>query len=162
MLKNLSLIVAMNQDRVIGVNNQLPWHIPEDLAYFKDITSGKTIIMGRKTFESIGRILPNRRHVILTRDKNYQVKGAEVVSSLATALELIVHEGEAFIIGGEELFNQTVNLVNKLYITIVDIKVNNATVYFPLLDYAQFNLVKQENITSASKVSCSFRAYVRL
>lgn len=161
MLKNLSLIVAMNQDRVIGVNNQLPWHIPEDLAYFKTVTLSKTIIMGRKTFESIGRILPNRQHIILTRDKSYKIQGAEVVSNLEAALKLIKHEDEAFIIGGAEIFNQTVKLVNKLYITIVDIKINHANAYFPTINYNQFNLIKQNDIISATGIKCSFRIYNR-
>ena len=84
----LSIVVAMDDNRLIGNNNQLPWHLPADLAYFKKLTTGKSILMGRKTYDSIGRPLPNRRNIVVTRNTKISIPGCEVVSSIANALEL--------------------------------------------------------------------------
>jgi dihydrofolate reductase len=100
----LSLIVALANNRVIGVNNTLPWHLPEDLKRFRALTTGHHIIMGRKTYESLGRLLPNRTTVIVTRNPNFQVQGALIAHSLEQALALCQDDDEAFLIGGAELY----------------------------------------------------------
>ncbi|TWT00987.1 dihydrofolate reductase [Planomicrobium sp. CPCC 101079] len=116
----ISLMVAHDPDRVIGKDNQLPWHIPEDLAYFKKHTVGKGIVMGRNTYESIGRPLPKRRNIIVTRNAEYQVEGADVVHSLDQAIQLAeeVHE-EVMVIGGEEVFRSILPRADRLYITLI-------------------------------------------
>jgi hypothetical protein len=100
----ITLVVAMDRARGIGVANRLPWHLPEDLAHFKRVTSGHTIIMGRKTFDSIGRPLPNRRNVVITRDCAWRRDGVDAATSLAAALTLAQGADEAFVIGGAEIF----------------------------------------------------------
>lgn len=112
----LSFIVAMDENNVIGKDNDLPWYLPNDLKYFKKMTSGHTIIMGRKTFESIGRPLPNRKNIVLTRDQQYKAEGCTVIHSV-DELESYLHEDEVFLIGGAELFKTTLPKADRLYIT---------------------------------------------
>src|SRR6188472_2703937 len=114
----LSAIVAMAENRVIGKNNQLPWHLPADLKHFKTITTGHPILMGRKTHESIGKPLPNRQNIILTRDSNYVAAGCTVVTSVKAALQK-AESPEVFIIGGAEIYRQLLPQVQRLYLTIV-------------------------------------------
>ena len=120
-LPRLSILVAMARNRVIGQNNTLPWHLPADLRHFKSLTMGKTIVMGRKTYQSIGRPLPGRANIIITRQTSYEVPGAVVVNSIEDALkvcrETSVHDSEIFIIGGEKLFRQTIKICQRMYIT---------------------------------------------
>lgn len=112
----ISFIVAMDENGVIGNQNQLPWSLPADLAYFKKITTGHPIIMGRKTYESIGRPLPGRRNIVITSNDTFQVDGVEVVHSIEDAIKL-VRDVEAFIIGGATIFEQAFEYAQKLYIT---------------------------------------------
>ena len=116
----ISLMVAHDPNRVIGKDNQLPWHIPEDLAYFKKHTIGKGIVMGRNTLESIGRPLPRRRNIVITRNPEYRFEGVDVVHTLDQAIKLAeeVHE-EVMIIGGEEVFRSVLPLADRLYITLI-------------------------------------------
>lgn len=116
---NINLIVAMTPQRVIGINNQLPWHMSADLQYFKKTTMGKPIIMGRKTYQSIGKPLPGRKNIIITRDKNFNSLGCEIYHSLDQAFSAFSEHSEIFVIGGAELFQQTLSLAQKLYITYV-------------------------------------------
>jgi dihydrofolate reductase len=117
----LSIIVAKSENDVIGKDNKLPWHLPEDLKNFKKITTGHHILMGRKTYESIGKPLPNRTNVIITRDDNYKAEGCTVVNSISEAVELCRKnsETEAFIIGGAQIFSETLKIAGKLYLTEV-------------------------------------------
>ena len=125
----LSIIVAIDMNNVIGNKNKLPWHIPEDLKYFKKITEGKTVVMGRKTYESIGKPLPNRENVILTRDKDYEVDGCKVILSK----DELEHEGkDVFIIGGSEIFKLFLGDIEKLYITHIQ-DVFSGDCYFPTI-----------------------------
>src|SRR5690625_1421433 len=113
----ISLMLAMDKNRVIGKNGHLPWHLPADLAYFKKTTMDHSIVMGRKTHESIGKALPGRKNIIVTRDQDYQAKGCEVVHSVDEALELLHRHEEAFIIGGGQLFKAFFPFAERLYIT---------------------------------------------
>ena len=140
----LSIIVAMDKNRLIGGKNQLLWHIPGELKRFKEITTGHPIIMGRKTYESIGRVLPNRTNIIITRDANFQVGGAKVVNSLEKAIEVAKNETggeEVFVIGGGQIYEQALPLTNRLYLTIVDGEYAGDT-FFP--DYSEFTKVIEE------------------
>lgn len=115
----LSAIVAMSKNRVIGKNNLLPWYLPADLKHFKEITLGKPILMGRKTFESIGRPLPGRLNIVITRNINYKAPGCVVMYSIDAALASISENEEAFIIGGAALFSQLLPRIERLYLTII-------------------------------------------
>ena len=116
-MSNLSIIVAMSSNRVIGVNNTLPWHLSEDLKHFKSLTTGHTIIMGRKTYESIGRPLPNRRNIVISRNSNTSYEGVEVVYSLEDAFSISTNDKEVFVIGGSNIYEQALSFVDQLYIT---------------------------------------------
>ncbi len=130
----ISIIVAIGRNREIGAKNKLLWKIPEELKRFKEITSGHPIIMGRKTHESIGRILPNRTNIIITRDLKYVVEDGVVVNSLEDALQQAQGEfgnEEIFIIGGAQVFAEALDLADKLYITLVDAEFPEADSFFP-------------------------------
>jgi dihydrofolate reductase len=126
----LSIIVAMDSNNLIGSQNKLPWHIPEDLRYFKKITQGKTVLMGRKTYESIGKALPDRENIVLTRDRSYVAEGCIVIHNKE---DLNYTEKDVFIIGGSEIFNLFLNEVEKLYITHID-DVFSGDSYFPQIN----------------------------
>ncbi len=134
----LSMIVAQSENRVIGRNNKLPWNLPEDLRYFKQVTMGKPIIMGRKTYESIGRPLPGRLNIVITRSRDYARTGIEVVHSLDEALAQaasfceINGQAEALIIGGADLYAQALPLTQRLYLTQVHATVEGDA-FFPHL-----------------------------
>lgn len=144
----LSAIVAMAENRVIGKDNKLPWHLPADLKHFKSITTGHPILMGRKTYESIGRPLPNRTNIIMTRDAAYHAAGCIVVTSIEKALEqATVHEaGEIFIIGGAEIYRQLMPHIQRIYLTIVHHQFDGDA-YFPELDMDEWK--KVENVKHA-------------
>ena len=129
----LSIVVAMDDNRLIGSKNQLPWHLPADLAYFKKLTTGKSILMGRKTYDSIGRPLPNRRNIVITRNANISIPGCEVVSSIDHALELTKEDPEVMVIGGASLCEQILPKINRLYITKIDGEFEG-DVFFPKYD----------------------------
>ncbi|MZK50443.1 dihydrofolate reductase [Clostridium beijerinckii] len=137
----ISIIVAIAKDNVIGKDNKLLWHISEDLKRFKKITTGKKMIMGRKTFESLPGILPNREHIVLTRDNNFNVDSDKVTiehdfnSVLQRFLEC---EDEVFIIGGAEIYKQFLPYAKKLYLTKVDEEFEGDT-YFPVINYSNYN-----------------------
>lgn len=140
----ISYLVAMDRNRVIGKDNDLPWSLPADLAYFKKKTTGHTIVMGRKTYESIGRPLPNRKNVILTRDKNYSVANCTVIHSIEEALSLMRQENdEYFVIGGSDLFIQFLPYVERMYITLLDEEFEGDT-FFPNVDMSEWKLISKE------------------
>ena len=138
----ISLIAAMGGNRVIGNNNSMPWRLPKDLAYFKKLTLGNTVVMGRKTFESIGKPLAGRKNIILTRDKGYTREGCLVVHSIEEALKEIKDEQESFIIGGGEIYSIFLPYANKLYITYIDHEFQGDT-YFPEIDYGEWEVISR-------------------
>ena len=143
----ISIIAAVSDNNVIGKNNKLPWHLPEDLKRFKEVTSGHTVIMGRKTYESIGRPLPNRVNIVITRNKDFKPKGVKVVHSIEEALSLASEAGETetFIIGGAEIYKQALPLANKIYLTRIN-KNYKGDAYFPELgkEWKETECVKKE------------------
>ena len=157
-MSKITLIVAMNKERVIGTNNQLPWHIPEDLAYFKQITLGKPIIMGRKTFESIGRVLPGRKNIVIS-NKGYQHEGVVCYSSLQEALDDNTTYEEICIIGGGQIFAEAVKFADTIHITEVECDVTNPCAWFPALDPRvwQFSIIKE--FVSSSGIKCIIKEY---
>ena len=133
----LSIIVAMARNRVIGADNAIPWHLPAELRMFKAITMGHHIIMGRNTWESIGRLLPGRTTVIVTRTPGYSVPGAITADSLETALDACRNDDEVFVIGGAQLYAAALPLADRLYLTEVDADVAGDTL-MPPFDPAQW------------------------
>ena len=130
---SLSIIVAMAQNRTIGVNNTLPWRCPEDLKHFKTLTMGHHMIMGRKTFDSIGKALPGRTTVVVTRDKQLMIEGCLMAHSLAEAIALCAEDEETFIVGGADIYAQSLTLANTLYITEIRQDVEGDA-HFPQFD----------------------------
>ncbi len=129
----ISLIVAMARNRVIGSNNQMPWHLPADFAYFKKTTVGHPIIMGRKTFESIGKVLPGRRNIVVSRNRALHVNGADVIHSLDEAIRSCEGNEEIFVIGGASIYAEALPRADRLYVTEVDVAPNGETM-FPVID----------------------------
>lgn len=129
----VSIVVAIAENNAIGKNNQLLWHLPTDLKHFKQITSGHTIIMGRKTFDSIGKPLPNRRNIVITRSADMEIPGTEVVNSVDQALALCATEEEVFIVGGAEIYKIAMDKTDKIYLTRVHARYE-ADAYFPEID----------------------------
>ena len=140
----VSLMVAYSKNRVIGKDNRLLWRLSDDLKNFKRVTSGHHIIMGRKTYESIGRALPNRTNVVITRNKNFQAPGCVVVHSLEAAIDFARDNGEtqAIITGGGEIYQQALSIVDKMYITEVDCEIDGDA-YFPEIDTSNWKLVDE-------------------
>ncbi len=149
----LAIIVAQADNRVIGVNNKLPWHLPEDLRYFKQVTMAKPIIMGRKTYESIGRPLPGRTNIVISRQENYAPKGVRVVSTLEAAIELaesiclIDGAEEAMVIGGAQIYEQALSVADRLYLTQVHANVEGDA-WFPAFASEQWREIGREDFTA--------------
>ncbi|MGO3345352.1 MAG: type 3 dihydrofolate reductase [Marinomonas sp.] len=158
----LSLIVAMSKNHVIGINNSLPWHLPNDLKYFKQATMGKPIVMGRKTFESIGKPLPGRRNIVITRDKEYKAEGVDVVHSLEAAISLgedvclINGYEEVMVIGGAQIYQLALEKADRLYITHVDAEIAGDA-YFPDVEWPSFTLMAEEAFTASGPNPYDYR-----
>lgn len=149
----VSLIVAIAKNNAIGKDNDLLWHLPNDMKFFKETTAGHCIITGRKNYFSIPekfRPLPNRTNIVITRDKNLKLEGAEVVNSIEKAIEIAKskNETEVFIIGGGEIYKQSIALVDKMYITEVDTIFEDADTFFPEFDKLEWD---EETISSNKK-----------
>ena len=136
----LSILVAHDQQRVIGYKNALPWHIPNDLKHVKQLSTGHTLVMGRKTFESIGKPLSNRKNVVLTRNKHFKPEGVEVIHSIEDIYNL---DGHVFIFGGQTLFEVMIDKVDDMYITVVDGKHQGDT-FFPPYTFEDWTVVSSE------------------
>ncbi|MEH8117405.1 type 3 dihydrofolate reductase [Aeromonas allosaccharophila] len=142
----ISMIAAMAHDRVIGKDNQMPWHLPADLAHFKRVTLGKPVLMGRKTFESIGRPLPGRRNLVISRNPGYQAEGIEVVGSVEAALAQLAGSAveELMVIGGGHLYAEMLPSADCLYLTQINLAVEGDT-RFPAFDDGQWQRIDCES-----------------
>lgn len=146
----ISIIVAIAENNAIGKNNDLLWHLPKDLKRFKKLTSGHSILMGRKTFESIGKPLPNRHSVVITTNKEYKPEGVTVVHSMQEALETVKHEQEVFIIGGGKIYQTALPLANRLYLTIVHHSFE-ADTFFPQIEMTNWDITQKEDVPKDEK-----------
>lgn len=146
----LSIIVAAAENRVIGHNNNLVWQLSSDLKHFKNITTGHSVIMGRKTFESMGKALPNRRNIVITRNKDYAAPGCEIVADIDAALQLVEKEEEAFIIGGGTIYRETWDKADKLYLTRVHTS-PVGDIVIPEVDPSQWQETAREAHTADEK-----------
>lgn len=158
----VSLIVAMGAGRVIGRDNALPWHLPADLQHFRALTRGKPVIMGRKTHESIGRPLPKRRNIVVSRNPSYRAEGCEVVGSLREALALAPPCEEAMVIGGASLYTEALPLADRLYITEVHGSFEGDT-FFPAIDPSKWTEIDhvQRPADDANACTMTFRTLDR-
>ena len=155
----LSIIVAVSENNVIGGDNKLLWHIPEDLKRFKIFTSGNTIIMGRKTFESLPGVLPNRKHIIVTRDTSYSVdnNNIEVINNLSEVINKYKNTDEtAYIIGGGEIYSQLINIVDMIILTKV-FKSFDGDTQFPDIKYEDFDIVYKSDICTCEKSGLKYQ-----
>ncbi|SDJ68443.1 dihydrofolate reductase [Sediminibacillus albus] len=141
----ISLLYAMDHARVIGYKNDLPWRLPNDLKFFKRLTTSHCVIMGRKTFESMNGPLPNRKNVILTRDEEYHPEGCEVIHSIDTIVDWSKAnpEEEYFVIGGGDIFEQILPFSDRMYMTLIDEEFPGDT-YFPMFDESEWSLTRKE------------------
>ena len=151
----LSLIVAMATNHTIGINNQMPWHLSADLKKFKQITMGHPIIMGRKTFESIGQPLPGRQNIIISRNSGYKQEGCLVFNNLDSALQSCAEIDEVFVIGGATLYEATLTRADRLYITEIQQAFDGDT-WFPDIKKEQWREVAREDIADDSSVNFSY------
>lgn len=144
----LAHITAASKNNVVGVNGDLPWDIPEDMKFFRDTTKGKAIIMGRKTFESVGHPLPKRLNVVVTRQKDYKAEGATVFQTIEDAIKFCKTQTdqygeEIFIIGGGEIYKQTINIVDTIYLTRIHREIDGDA-FYPEFDESQFTLIRND------------------
>ena len=161
-MTKLSLIVAMDEDRLIGSDNGLPWNLPADLAFFKRTTMGKPIVMGRKTFESIGRPLPGRRNIVVTRDPDFSPEGCDIANSIDAALDLCTDDEEVMLIGGASLYQQSLARAAQLYITRIHHRFTGDT-WFPDFDESEWRVESREdcNADPNNAYAYSFIKFVR-
>mgnify|MGYP001109037792 CR=1 FL=1 len=158
----ISLIAAMDHNRLIGSDNKLPWHLPADFAYFRSVTMGKPILMGRKTFESIGRPLPGRTNIVLSRDSALQIEGVVCVTDMDQAVEQAGDADELMVIGGSTIYEMLLPQADRLYITYVDGQFEGDA-WFPVFSDADWVKVKASSHPADEKndYSCEFVTYER-
>jgi len=159
----ISMIAAMAKNNVIGIKNGLPWDLPADMKHFREITSGKTVIMGARTFESIGKALPKRRNIVITLDKNQIAEGAEIVFSLDEAIESCKNEGEVMIIGGASIYRQFLPKAQRVYLTVIDGEFEGDA-FFPEMDMNEWKIVNEEKHEADEKNShpYAFKVFERV
>lgn len=151
------MIAAMANNRVIGLDNKMPWHLPADLQHFKKVTTGKPVIMGRKTFESIGRPLPGRRNIIITRNSEYTAQGIETVTTPEAALKLVCDVEEVMIIGGGNIYEQFLPKADRLYLTFIDLDVNGDTQFPDYNKVANWNVKEEQDNLPDEKNKSSYK-----
>lgn len=142
--KPLALVAALAQNRVIGIDNRLPWHLPDDLQHFKQLTLDQAILMGRKTWESLPGLLPRRRHIVISRNPAYRAEGAEVVDSLEAAIAIVDADQQAFLVGGAQLYQQGLPVADTLYLTEVQAE-PEGDAFFPAWDKSAWQEVSREH-----------------
>lgn len=156
----ISLIVAMASNRVIGLNGQMPWHLSADLKRFKHITMGAPILMGRKTFDAIGRPLPGRDNLIISRNADYQQSGCKVFSEIEPAIEYASNSPELFVIGGATLYEALLPTADYLYLTLIQRDFAGDT-WFPELDYAAWQELEREDVSDDPQVDFAY-SFIKL
>ncbi|MGB5444953.1 MAG: type 3 dihydrofolate reductase [Psychromonas sp.] len=153
----ISMIAAMAEDRVIGLDNNMPWHLPADLTFFKRVTLGKPVIMGRKTFQSIGRPLPGRKNIVLSRDENLEIDGVSCVQTVEQALSLVAGCDEVMVIGGATIYEQFLPQADRLYLTFIDLKTAGDTQFPDYKKMANWREVQREKHLADPKNSYNYQ-----
>ena len=160
-MRKISIIVAMSQNSVIGYKNELPWHISEDLKNFRKITLNHSVIMGRKTYDSIGKPLKDRRNIVISRNALLKIDGVEVVDSLEKAIYKTAESSETFIIGGQQIYSIALPIATHMYITKVD-EIFDGDAYFPDFIQDEWNEIAREDLISENALKFSFLKYERI
>lgn len=142
-MKNCAIIIAMDRNRLIGKNGSLPWHLPADLRRFKNLTMSHSIIMGRKTFESIGKALPGRQNIVVTRQKEFQARGCHVVHSLSEAFDCAESSRDCFIIGGASLLVEAFPLAQRMFLTHIDVAIEGGDTWFPHFNESDWRIIQE-------------------
>ncbi len=159
----ISAIAAYSTNRAIGVKNKLPWHLPADMKYFMRTTKGHHVLMGRKTYESMGQPLKNRTNIVLTSDLDYSAPGIQVVQSIQEGIELARNNGEEelFIIGGEQVYRQSLPLLDKMYLTEIDLYIPHADAFYPTFLTDQWELIDEQAFDADDRnpYAYTFRVY---
>lgn len=160
----ISLIAAMDEARVIGVGNRLPWRLPADLQHFKRLTLGKPIVMGRKTWESLPGLLPDRPHIVISANPEYRAEGCRVVSSVQAALAAAGDVEEVMIVGGANLYAQMLPLAGRLYLTRVHTRVEGGDAWFPEFDESEWREIGRSHREADERnpFACTFLTYQRV
>ena len=160
--KEITIIAAVSENNVLGKNNKLIWHIPDDLKRFKKLTLGHSVIMGRKTFESIAKPLPQRKNIILTRNKNYKAKGALIAHNVKEALNFCENDNQPFIIGGGEIYKLFMGISNKIELTRIH-KSYDGDAFFPEILEEKWKLVnsKKNNLNETKIINFSYLTYLK-
>ena len=158
----ISIIVAIAENNAIGKGNQLLWRMPADLKHFKNATTGHTVIMGRKTFDSVGKPLPNRRNIVITRNTDLKIDGVEIVNTLEKAVSLCNNDEEVFIVGGAEIYKMAMDRTDKIYLTVIH-GVFDADTFFPEieLDIWKETEIVDNNADEKNPFDYTFSTYVR-
>ena len=154
----ISIVVAASENLVIGYKNALPWHISDDLKHFKQITINHSVVMGRKTFESIGKPLKERRNIVVSRDRTLKIEGVEVVNSLDEAIHRTKNENEIFIIGGEQIYKIAMPIATNMYITKVHSNIKGDA-FFPAFDENEWKILTQKDSETSEGLNFSFIEY---
>ena len=160
-MTHLAVIVAVAKNGVIGLNNELPWRLRSDLQWFKRLTTGNTVVMGRKTYESIGRPLPNRDNIVLSRNRQLEIEGCAVCPDIESACAQ-ANRGDVFVIGGAQIYRRALPKVDKLFLTVVNAYVDGDT-WLPFIDLADWHLVSTESVSADehNQYDCELREYRR-
>ena len=160
--KEITIIAAVSENNVLGKNNKLIWHIPDDLKRFKKLTSGHSVIMGRKTFESITKPLPERKNIILTRNKNYKAKDTLIAHNVKEAINISENDNQPFIIGGGEIYKLFMNISNKIELTRIH-KSYDGDAFFPEILEEKWKLVKSKknNLNETKIINFSYLTYIK-
>ncbi|MEV5028185.1 dihydrofolate reductase [Paenibacillus sp. LPE1-1-1.1] len=159
---SVTLIAAMDRNRTIGIGNKLPWRLPAEMAFFTKSTLGKTVLMGRKTFESLPKPLKDRRNVVLTRQNDFHPEGCEVIHSIEEALERM-NDDELVVIGGADIYAQFLPYADKILLTEVDVEIEGGDAFFPAFSESEWNLMESESRDSdeKNKYSFTFQTFIR-
>lgn len=164
-VKLIHIVAYAEKNQCIGKGNKLPWHLPSDLKYFKEQTHNNIVVMGRKTFLSIGRVLPNRDNIIISRDRSLKIDGAIVLNSLDTAISYAKslaknhNKKKVFIIGGADIYQQTFNMVDQIEATVVDLEIEGDS-HYPIIDTARYHLASESNhIDNSTGISYKRQTY---
>lgn len=164
---NISIIAAIGKNNELGKKNDLLWDLPADMKHFRETTRGHIVVMGQKTFASIGHPLPNRRNIILTQDQNFEKEGAEIVYSVDETMNLLSKttkpDEEVFVIGGGQIYKLFIDLAEKLYITHVDAKFPDAEIFFPVIDETKWQKIKSVTLPKdvQNKYNLEFAEYIK-
>ena len=153
----ISLIAAFDKNQAIGKNGDLPWHLSADLKHFKNITTGNTIVMGRKTFDSIGRALPNRKNIVLTRNLKWQFEGVVTINNVNDIFEICKNDSEIFVIGGAEIYNAFLEIATKMILSYVETEVKDADAFFPKFKSENWKLMDESEIIKEENDDFSYK-----